>query len=264
MTARIVDGMRHLAGREPTRVERAVAREVPVALVHDGATHAVMMASPADLEDFAVGFALSEGVIATIADLRELEVIEHERGFELRMWLAPGVGRVAAERRRLIAGPTGCGLCGVESIEAAAKPARLVTAAGPVTAGDVSAAVATLAGAQQVGRLTRATHAAGLYLPGQGLVALREDVGRHNALDKLIGAAARGGLAPTSGIVAITSRVSIEMVQKTAVLGCPVLVAVSAPTDLAIATAEAAGIALVAVAREDGFEVFTHADRVIG
>lgn len=262
MSARSFPLTRYGGDGATTVASRLVAEEAPVALVHDGATHAVMMATPADLEDFAVGFALSEGVIASLADLREVEVIAHALGHEARLWLAPGAGARAAERRRLIAGPTGCGLCGVESLEAARRPARRIAATARVTAADIRAAVAALGAGQVLGGRTRAAHAAGLYLPGLGLVALREDVGRHNALDKLIGAAARGGLDATAGIAVITSRVSIEMVQKTAMLGAPVLVAVSAPTDLAIETARAAELTLVAVARDDGFEVFTRADRI--
>lgn len=262
MTSRPVPALRVTAvGAVP--IERTVPDEVPVALVHDGSTHAVMMATPADLEDFAVGFSLSEGVIARPGDIRELEVVEHAEGCELRMWLAPDRARAALERRRLITGPTGCGLCGVESLEAACQPARLVPEGAPVDAADVFAAVAAMGERQALGRATRATHAAGYFQPGQGLLAVREDVGRHNALDKLIGFAARAGLDTARGVVVVTSRVSIEMVQKTAVLGAPVLVAVSAPTSLAIATAEAAGITLVAVARADGFEVFTRPDRIL-
>lgn len=261
MTSRTVSALR-VTSDGARAADRTVPDEVPIALVHDGSTHAVMMATPADLGDFAVGFSLSEGVIGDPSDIRDLEVIEHPEGCELRMWLVPERGRAAVERRRLITGPTGCGLCGVESLEAARQPARLVPDGAPVAAAEVFAALAAMDAAQTLGRATRATHAAGYYEPGRGLVAVREDVGRHNALDKLIGFTARAGIDTARGLVLVTSRVSIEMVQKTAVLGAPVLVAVSAPTSLALATAEAAGITLVAVARADGFEVFTRPDRI--
>ncbi|WP_075217103.1 formate dehydrogenase accessory sulfurtransferase FdhD [Mongoliimonas terrestris] len=243
--------------------DRVVPDETPIALVHDGATHAVMMATPADLEDFAVGFSLSEGVIGAPSDIRDLEIVEHDEGFELRMWLVPNLGRVVAERRRLIAGPTGCGLCGVESLQAACAPARLVGAGGTVSRADIAAAMDAMSDVQTLGRATRATHAAGFWRKGEGLLAVREDVGRHNALDKLIGYTARAGVSTHDGIVVITSRVSIEMVQKTAVLGAPVLAAISAPTALAVRTADAAGITLAAIVRGDSFEVFTHPHRIL-
>lgn len=245
--------------------ERVIPQETPVAIVHDAATYAVMMATPADLEDFVLGFSLTEGVIASLADVREIEIVEAGAGVEARLWLAPGRSAPLAERRRRLAGPTGCGLCGIESLEEAVRPLGLVTQAGPVVGYDeVMAAMAALAGAQTLGRETRAVHGAGFWRPAEGLVALREDVGRHNALDKLAGALARQGEAADNGIVLLTSRVSVEMVQKTAAMGVCVLVAVSAPTALAVHMAEEAGITLIAVARADGFEVFTHFNRVAG
>jgi FdhD protein len=242
---------------------RVVPEEVPVALVYDGTTHAVMMASPCDIEDFATGFSLTEGKIARLADLREIEVVDQPSGIEARIWLAPGAGRGAADRRRAMLGPTGCGLCGIDSL-AAALPALPVVVAAEVrfTAAEIVAAVETARPAQGLNREARALHAAGFWSPAAGLVALREDVGRHNALDKLVGALLRAGVDPASGILVLTSRVSVEMVQKAAVLGAPVLVAVSAPTALALATAEAAGITVAAVARGDEFEIFTRPDRI--
>lgn len=241
---------------------RVIPEETPVALVYDGATHAVMMATPADLDDFAIGFSLTEGIIRQTADLKSLELEEHGDGLELRMWLGSGVGAAQAKRRRAIAGPTGCGLCGVESLEVAvAKPVR-VTSDAVFTAADVRSALASLEPAQALNIETRAVHGAGFWTKSRGLVALREDVGRHNALDKLVGAVHRQGVDAHSGIVVLTSRVSVEMVQKAAVLGAPVIVAVSAPTSLAIRTAQAANITLVAVARRDAFEIFTGRQRI--
>lgn len=242
---------------------RVIPEETPVAIVYDGSTHAVMMATPADLEDFAYGFSLTERMISRAEDVRSLEVAEHEDGLELRMWLQAGLGKVHAERRRKIAGPTGCGLCGVESLEAAVKPAPVVTSDLVVTAAEIRAALDALEPAQVLNHETRAVHGAGFWTRDKGLVALREDVGRHNALDKLVGAVTRAGVDGANGIVLLTSRVSVEMVQKTAVLGAPIIVAVSAPTSLAIKTAEDAGITLVAIARRDAFEIFTGHARIV-
>ncbi|HSI42657.1 MAG TPA: formate dehydrogenase accessory sulfurtransferase FdhD [Xanthobacteraceae bacterium] len=250
------------AGAQATPGERAIPEETAVALVHNGSTYAVMMATPADLEDFGVGFSLTEGVIDSPAEIESLEVLEHEDGVEVRLWLDDSRARQVADRRRRIAGPTGCGLCGVESLEAAVKPARAVLPGRSFTSADIARAMAALAPAQALNRETRAVHAAAFWEPQAGLVAVREDVGRHNALDKLIGHLARTGRDPAGGLVLLTSRVSIEMVQKTAMLGAPVLVAVSAPTALAVRTAQAAGITLAAIARDDGFEVFTHPHRI--
>lgn len=244
---------------------RRAPEETAVALVHDASTTAVMMATPADLEDFAVGFSLSEGAIVRVEDIRELDVVAQDLGVEVRMWLAPERGLHVASRRRRLAGPTGCGLCGVDSlVEAVRSPRPVAGEALRVDPAALLAAMAALSNAQPLGRETRAMHAAGFWTPTSGLLAVREDVGRHNALDKLIGARARSGAVDGSdGVVLLSSRVSVEMVQKTAVLGAPILCAVSAPTALAIRVAEEAGITLVAVARADGFEVFSHSERIL-
>ena len=242
---------------------RELPAETPVALVHDGSTYAVMMATPADLEDLALGFALTEGMVASPAEVLRAEVVHGPLGSEARLWLAPGRARALAGRRRRLAGPTGCGLCGIESLEEAARaPSPVSDGAFRLSPGQVLAAMAALSEAQRLGAATRAVHAAGFWTPSEGLVAVREDVGRHNALDKLVGALARAGRSAAGGAVLLTSRVSVEMVGKAAAAGAPVLVAVSAPTTLALATAEAAGMTLVAVARADGFEVFCGEARI--
>jgi len=241
---------------------RTIPAEVPVAFVYDGTTHAVMMASPTDLEDFAVGFSLAEGIIGAPEDMQSLDIVEQDKGIELRAWLVPDRGRKLAQRRRNLAGPTGCGLCGVESLEAAVPSCPHVAADATVAAEDIAAAQAALERAQVLNRHTRAVHGAGFWTKAKGLVAIAEDVGRHNALDKLLGRLRRNGVPTDGGIVLLTSRVSVEMVQKAAVAGAPIIVAMSAHTALALQTANQAGITLVAVARADGFEVFTHPHRI--
>jgi FdhD protein len=242
--------------------DRRIAEEVPVALVYDGTTHAVMMASPADLEDFAVGFSLTEGKIAHRDDITDLDIVAHQGGVEARIWLAPSAGQAIAARRRAMLGPTGCGLCGIDSLEAALPEVARV-AEGPVlTRAEIAAATAALRPAQALDDGARALHAAAFWTPAAGIRAIREDVGRHNALDKLVGALVRAGETAADGAIVLTSRLSVEMVQKAAAIRAPIVIAVSVPTALALRTAEAAGLTVIAVARDDGFEIFTHPDRV--
>ena len=240
---------------------RTLAVETPVAIVIDAVTAAVMLATPDDLEDFAIGFALTERLIATTGDVAACEIVEQPNGIEVRLWLNAGSRAAVTSRRRLTA-PSGCGLCGVESLAQAVVAPPSVTADGPYPSpAELLAAMAGLRDVQPLGTRTRATHAAALWRRGAPLLG-REDVGRHNALDKLVGGAARVAVDARAGVVLLTSRISVEMVQKTAMLGAPILVAVSAPTTLAVATAAAAELTLVAIARHDGFEVFTRPDRI--
>jgi FdhD protein len=241
---------------------RMIPEETAVAFVYDGGAEAVMMATPADLEDFALGFSLTEGVIASADEIRELEIAPQADGIELRIWLVPDRGAALTHRRRARAGPTGCGLCGVESLADALRPAPVVAADLTVPAAMIVAAMQVLASRQRLNLETRAVHAAALFVPGEGLLAVREDAGRHNALDKLAGALAHMGRSAAEGVILITSRVSVELVQKAAMMGAPVLAAVSAPTALALRTAERAGITIVGVVRDDGLEVFTRPGRI--
>lgn len=246
-----------------TEGTRAAPDEVPVAFSYGGSTHAVMMATPADLEDFAYGFSLTEGIIATSADIEAVDILSTEQGFDVQVTLRDDQADALRARRRHMAGPVGCGLCGIESIEQAVRPVPDVsTVAFKLEAQTLAVAMADLTEAQPLHRATRAVHGAGFYVPGEGLIAVREDVGRHNALDKLSGAVMRAGRQGTDGIVVVTSRVSVEMVQKAAILGTPVLAAVSAPTALALETAERAGLTVVALVRGDDLEVFTRSDRI--
>jgi FdhD protein len=243
--------------------ERLLAEETPIALVYGGSTEAVMMATPADLEDFAVGFSLTEGLVGHHTELRDLTVVMNERGVELRMWLAAEREAQYRRRRRRLTGPTGCGLCGIESLSEAIRPSRPVQSDVILKEADIVRSLTGIASHQRLSRLTRATHAAGFYIPGGSDMIVREDVGRHNALDKLAGALHRGGAAAGKGILVITSRVSVEMVQKAAAIGSPILIAMSAPTALAVRTATESNITLVAAARGDTYQVFCHGERII-
>lgn len=251
--------MRGAAAHDGTRT---VPEETAVAIVLNGSTHAVMMATPANLEDFAVGFALSEGIVAAADEIEGIEIVDQAEGIESRLWLPADKAEAVAARRRAMAGPVGCGLCGIESLAEAIRPLPPVGAGTALDAAAIDRAVRDLSALQVLNARTRAVHAAGLYLPGRGVVLAREDVGRHNALDKLAGAMARTGTDGREGAIVITSRVSVEMVQKCAMAGVPVLIAVSAPTAHALRLAEAAGITLAAIARGDGFEIFTHPERI--
>lgn len=246
-----------------TVANRMVPEEMPIALSYGGTTHAVMMASPADFEDFALGFSLTEGIVGSAEEIEAIEVLDVEAGIDIQIRLRDKANTRFEARRRRLAGPVGCGLCGIESIEEAMrsvcdvhKPALVLSA------DDIAQAVKLLSKLQPLHSETGAVHAAGFYVPGKGILAAREDVGRHNALDKLAGALSKAGVDGGSGAVVVTSRVSVEMVQKTAAIGAPVIIAVSAPTALAIRTAEQAGMTLVALVRGDDFDIFTHPDRV--
>jgi FdhD protein len=242
--------------------EREVPAETAIAVVVNGGTHAVMMATPADLQDFAFGFALTEGLIGGRADIERFEIVEHDTGVEARLWLAEPLARSLTARRRAMAGPTGCGLCGIESLAEAVKPTRAVSSSLRMAQSEILYAMSQLHPAQKLNALTHAVHAAALWNADDGHLLVREDVGRHNALDKLVGAATAAVAKADRSALLLTSRVSVEMVQKAAVLGAPIVVAVSAPTNLAIRVAREAGITLCAVARDDGFEVFSHCGRI--
>lgn len=259
--ARTVDRQSWRAG-SASLGSRSIPEETAVAVTYNGSTYAVMMATPGDLRDFAVGFSLSEGVINSSADIVSLDVVHLDDGVELRIWLSQPRSDRLQERRRRMAGPTGCGLCGIESIAEAMRPNATVGRGRQFSPEQIMAAMEGLPSRQRLNIETRAVHAAAFWNARSGIVALREDVGRHNALDKLSGALARASIVASEGIVLLTSRISVEMVQKTAAIGAPAMVSVSAPTALAVRMADSAGITLAAIARADGFEVFTHPCRI--
>jgi FdhD protein len=242
---------------------RAIPEETALALTYNGGTYAVMMGTPRNLGDFAIGFSLSEGIVQSPDDIESLDIVSLDDGIELRMWLRQSKANRLGERRRHMTGPTGCGLCGIDSITEALRPAAIVGQGRQFTPHQVMSAMQSLPLLQKINIETRAVHAAAFWTPEHGIVALREDVGRHNALDKLNGALAQEEkVAAGDGMVLLTSRVSVEMVQKTAAIGAPLMVAVSTPTALAVRMADAAGITLAAIARADGFEIFTHPGRI--
>jgi FdhD protein len=239
--------------------QRPLPEEVAVALSFNGSTQAVMMATPDDLVDFAYGFALTEG-IATPDQIESVEVVAAGDGIDVQVWLVAAAEARLAARRRTMAGPVGCGLCGIDSIEQAMRPvAQIAPSPFRMTPEQVMQAVAALTDLQPLHDVTRAAHCAAFWSEGH-LVAAREDVGRHNALDKLAGHLIRAD--HDTGAVVLTSRVSIDMVQKVCALGAPILIAVSAPTAAAVDLAEEAGLTLIALARPDRFELFTHSDRL--
>ncbi|HLJ19733.1 MAG TPA: formate dehydrogenase accessory sulfurtransferase FdhD [Stellaceae bacterium] len=250
-------------GDAPVVGERALAEETPISLSYRGCSYAVMMATPADLVDFGYGFSLTEGVISDPREIRDLEVRSVGSGVVIDMELVSSRMDAFWDRRRHLAGPVGCGLCGIDSIAEALRPCPAVAAEPRITSTTIAEALAALEPLQVLNRATHAVHAAAFWHPGAGLIAVREDVGRHNALDKLLGGLVRQGVRPGSGIVLLTSRISLELVQKAAMAGVSVVVAISAPTVAAVRLAEAARITLVGVARHDGFEVLTHPRRIV-
>jgi FdhD protein len=257
-------------------VRETLAEEVPVALVYNGISHAVMLATPQDLDDFALGFSLSEGIIDSPDDLLDAEVVvsdlaastalagvpEHGLSLELKVTLRCFMR--LKERRRTLAGRTGCGLCGTESLAEAVRPVRRAVAPVQVEVVALARAMAELPPHQTLQHETGAAHAAAWCGLDGAVRVVREDVGRHNALDKLIGAIATAGVDPADGFIAVTSRASYEMVYKTASAGVGLLAAVSAPTALAVRTAEAAGLVLAGFVRGGRAVIYSQADRVRG
>ena len=249
-----VDALR-LAADESVELRETLAEETPVALLYNGVPHVVMMATPADLEDFAVGFSLTEGIVGSASQIEVIEVLQRERGLAVHLAIPSARFEALQERRRSLVGRTGCGLCGAEALESAVRAVRQGAAAVRVSRDALSAAFARLAAMQPLNDECGALHAAAAMIGGGLLV--REDVGRHNALDKVVGALARGGLRADALLV--TSRASYELVHKTAEAGVPLLAAVSAPTAYAVRLAREAGLTLVAFAREGRMTVYAGA-----
>ena len=245
-----------------TGVDDLVVDEVPVALVYNGISHAVMMATPADLEDFALGFSLSEEIIVGPGQCYGIDVEPAAGGIAVQIEIAGSAFMALKERRRSLAGRTGCGLCGVDSLDQVCRALPSLLPSRGFHVGGVRRALRALGAEQKLTQLTGAAHAAAWCGMDGTLHIVREDVGRHNALDKVIGAMARGQVAPGAGFLLITSRVSFEMAQKAAVAGVSALVGMSAPTLAAVDLADKAGLTLLAFARGNDFVCYTHADRL--
>jgi len=242
--------------------DASVVEEVPVAFVYNGRTHAVMMATPADLEDLAVGFTLSEQIAARAADITRVTVEAHSRGIELNITIPQDAADLLLARARALSGRTGCGLCGVEAIDDAVRRPPTVSSRLAITSEVLWRAAADLDASQPLNEDAHALHAAAWADAAGHVHVAREDVGRHNALDKVLGALARRGTDARAGFLLVTSRASFEIVQKAAILGVPLLAAVSRPTGLAIRMADAAGVCLVGLLRGRTANVYTHAERV--
>lgn len=278
-----VDVERWQAGRTEHATDR-VAEEVPVALVYHSVPHVVMLATPSDLEDYAVGFTVSEGLVASAAEIQSVEVLTASAGksaslaaatpdgqgasdlaeaVEVRIGIAAERFSALLQRRRNLTGRTGCGLCGTETLDQAMRPFAKLADGLRVPVSDLHEALASLDAQQPVNSRTGSVHAAAWCVPGKGIQWVREDVGRHNALDKAIGALVRSGADATAGYMLVTSRASYEMVQKSVAAGISLLAAVSAPTALAIRIADEAGLTLVGFARRDRHVVYTHPQRLL-
>lgn len=247
-------------GRE---IARSLPDEVAVAVTCNGSTQAVMMCSPSDLEDFARGFALTEGY-ARPDQIERIDIVEMAQGIEARLWIAQEAADALGARRRMMMGPVGCGLCGIDSLEQAMRPLPVLASDLRLDWSEAAGAVERLRAHQPLHDLTHAVHAAGFLVPGHGIICAREDVGRHNALDKLIGALLAAGITPSRGAMVMTSRISVELVQKAVLAGCAVLLAASAPTAQAVRMAQAAGLSVAGFARGGRIEIFTHPERVRG
>jgi FdhD protein len=230
---------------------RAVAVEAPVQIVLGGAPFAVMMATPQDLEDFAAGFVLTEQIAESLADVRGIEIEAVENGWKLKIALSGERLQAHLARGRAMSGRTGCGLCGIEDFSQMPSPRPPLDPRASIEPAAIRAAIGELDAWQPLNRITRAVHAAAWCGRDGQILLAREDVGRHNALDKAIGALARAGVQPGSGFFVITSRCSFEMVAKAAIFGAGTLVSVSAPTSLALERARRFGVRLIAVARGD-------------
>ena len=250
-------------GSRRTLQQDYVAEEVPVSLVYNGTPHVVMLATPTNLEEFALGFSITEGIINSPQELLSARIYNRSNGIEVHLKIPEQRVACLADKGRNLTGRTGCGLCGASTLQQAIRRPNAVTGDLTLAANELFSALADIKQRQTLNHLTGSVHAAAWVVPGLGIVAIREDVGRHNALDKLIGSLLRSGKNLAAGFVLVTSRASYELVQKTASVGITLLAAISAPTGLAIRLAEEAGLTLIGFARDDQHVVYTHPQRLI-
>jgi FdhD protein len=250
-------------GEIHARLEDCVAEEAPIALMYNSEPHVVMLATPLDLEDFGLGFSLTEGILAKPQELLSVRAYQRSEGIELRMRIEPSRCESLPEKGRNLTGRTGCGLCGARTLQQAMRRPPPVGCGAQVDAAELSMALSSLRDQQRLNRLTGAVHAAAWMVPGQGIRLVREDVGRHNALDKLIGALARQATDFNNGLALVTSRASFEMVQKCASVGITSMAAISAPTGLAVRLAEDVGFTLIGFARDDNHVVYANPHRLL-
>jgi FdhD protein len=239
-----------------------IAEEVPVSLVYNGTPHVVMLMTPANLEDFALGFSITEGIILQPEEILSTHVYNRSNGIEVRLEIPENRFCNIADKGRNLTGRTGCGLCGASTLEQAVRYPNPVVSGLKLPMSELISALTAIGHQQPINKLTGAVHAAAWALPGQGIQYVREDVGRHNALDKIIGLLLRLGKNPAEGYVVITSRASFEVAQKAASVGISLLAAMSAPTGLAIRIAEETGLTLIGFARQNQQVVYTHPHRI--
>jgi len=239
-----------------------VAEEVPISLIYNGVPHVVMLATPTNLEEFALGFSITEGIIKKTNELLSTRIYNHANGIEVQLKIPDERFVCMSDKGRNLTGRTGCGLCGASTLKQAIRQPAPVHGSLKLTSQDLLTALSQVKQRQKLNKITGSVHAAAWAVPGQGILDIREDVGRHNALDKLIGLLLRSGRDLTEGFVVVTSRASYEMVQKTAFVGITLLAAISAPTGLAIRLANEAGLTLIGFARDDQHVVYAHPQRL--
>ena len=244
-------------------LQRSVPTEAPISIEVCGVGYAVMMATPSDLEDYAVGFTLDEGLAAQPSEIEEIEIDEMEGGWVVRIWLARHRKDAVFERARMRVSESSCGLCGMENIQQVLRPLPKVAARITTNRAAIASALASLRDWQPLGRATGAVHAAAFCDPAGRILCVREDVGRHNALDKLVGALARTGMNPAAGFILLSARCSYELVEKAVRAGSPMLVTISAPTSLAVERAISSGLTLVTLARADSALIVSDAQAMI-
>lgn len=249
-------------GNQHTTQQDYIAEEAPVSLIYNGTPHVVMLVTPTNLEDFALGFSITEGIIETPSEQQSIHIYNRSNGIEVRLEIPESRFCHLSGKGRNLTGRTGCGLCGASTLQQAIRDPKSVQGSLNVAASELLSALAEIKQHQQLNQLTGAVHAAAWVVPGQGVQTVREDVGRHNALDKLIGLLLRIGKNPATGYVIVTSRASYELVQKAASVGITLLAAMSAPTGLAIRLADEAGLTLIGFVRDNQHVVYTHPERL--